>query len=324
MKLAHCFHIACLLALSVPAAHSAAADKYPARPITLVVPQAPGGGSDTMARIYAEYLGRELKQAVIVDNRPGAGGNIGTAYVAKAAPDGYTLLKTGSGPFDANPSLFKNAGFNPIRDFEPVALLGTAAYLLVANSNFPPNTVKEMIDYAKAKPGTVFYASAGNGTPNHLLGEVFKRRTGTDMTHVPYKGAAAAAKDVAAGLATWSLQSVPSAQAFISAGKLKVLATAGATREKAYPQVPTVAETVPGFSTTVWYGVFAPRGTPPEVVAKLHAASARVLANPEVQQKLAQNGVEAKSMDITAIRSLVRTGVNDWGNIIRETGITID
>lgn len=321
----HTFFLAATLGmLAVAAPWSAAADTWPARPITVVVGQPPGGALDSMARMYAEHLGRELKQAVVVDNRPGAGGNVGQSFVAKAPRDGYTLSITGTGQFDANPSLYKNAGFDPIKDFAPVTMIGTGAYLMVAHAGFPPNSVRELIDYAKAKPGQIFYASAGNGTINHLLPEMFKRQTGTDMTHVPYKGAAAAVADVAAGRAQWSLQSLSSAQPFITSGHLKVLAVLAEKREKVLPQVLTIAETVPGFSTTVWYGVFAPQGTPPAIMSQLTKASARVIADAEFQQKLARIGVEAKSIERDEFSRIVRTGVDTWAKIIRETGITVD
>lgn len=215
----------CLAMLVLSLATAATADEaYPAKPVMVVVPQAPGGANDVIARIVTTKLAEKLGRQVVVENRPGAGGNIGTAYVAKATPDGYSLLFTVSSAHVINPALYKRTGFDPVRDFIPVGSAATAGYVLVANPAFRPGSVRELVDLARAKPDTVTFASAGNGTLNHLIGEMIQQSAGIRLVHVPYKGAAAAVSDVVGGQVAVSVQSVTSAQAFIRAGKLKVLA----------------------------------------------------------------------------------------------------
>ena len=254
---------------------TAAQEKYPVKPVTVIVPQAPGGANDTVARILAAKLSENVGQQFIVDNRPGAGGNIGTAAAARARPDGYTLLLTVSSAHVINPFLYKNAGFDPVKDFEPVTSVATVAYILVVNPSFPAKSVKELIDLAKAKPGDLQYASAGNGTLNHLLGEMLKTMAGIDMVHIPYKGAAASVTDVVGGRVPISFQSAPSAISFVKSGKLRVLGVANEKRVPTMPDVPAIGETLRGYGATPWYGVLAPAGTPKAVIAQLHARSSK-------------------------------------------------
>jgi tripartite-type tricarboxylate transporter receptor subunit TctC len=312
------------LALSLHCAGTAAADAYPAKPVTLIVPQAPGGANDTIARIYAAKMSTLLGQPFIVDNRPGAGGNIGTVAAARARPDGYTLILNLSTTQVVNPALYAHAGFDPIKDFQPVTMLASAAYLLVANAGFAPSSVTALIAQAKAQPGQLAYASAGNGTLNHLLGEMLKARAGIDMVHVPYKGAAAAVTDVVGGRVPVSFQSAPSAMPFVKSGKLKVLGVANEKRMGSQPHIPTIGESLPGFGATPWYGVFAPAATPPEVVATLHAASAKALASPDVQAQLAQQGAEPIGMGPAPFAAALKNDVARWSAVVRETGSKID
>ena len=271
------------LATTLMSTASAQAD-YPTRPVSVVVPQATGGANDTIARIVAAKLSEVLGQQFVVENRPGAGGNIGTAATAKAKPDGYTLLLTTNSTQVINPWLYKTTGFDPIKDFTPVGLVASAGYVLVVNSAFPANNVNELIAQAKANPGKINYASAGNGTLNHLIVEMFKQKVGIDMLHVPYKGAAAAATDVAGGQVPVSVQSAPSSLSLLASGKIKALAVTNEKRIAALPNTPSISETIPGFGSTPWYGILAPAGTPAAIVDKLNAAIKTALADKDVQE----------------------------------------
>ena len=301
-----------------------AQDKYPSRPVTVIVPQAPGGANDAIARIVAQKLGEVLAQQFLVDNRAGAGGNIGTATAAKAKPDGYTLMLTTNSAHVINPWLYKSTGFDPVKDFEPVSPVATAGYVLVANPLFAPRNVAELIAAAKAKPGAITIASAGNGTLNHLIGEMLQRAAGIELLHVPYKGAAAAATDVAAGQVQVSVQSVPSSIAFINSGKLKVLGTVNEKRVAALPNVATIGETIKGFGSTPWYGIFAPAGTPREIIATLHAAVDKTLDNKEVQDRLALQGCEVMKGSPAQFAALVKADLPKWAKIVKDSGAKLD
>jgi tripartite-type tricarboxylate transporter receptor subunit TctC len=315
-----------VLALGVlaTAAPAAAQDKYPSKPITIVVPQGPGGGNDTIARIWGQKLSEAIKQPVTIDNRAGAGGNIGEAYAAKAPKDGYTLLLTLSSAHVTNPFLYKNAGFDPVKDFEPIGTVATAGYVLVANPDFPANNVKELIEIARKKPGEISYGSAGNGTLNHLLGEMLKTQAQIDIVHVPYKTAAAAVNDVMGGRVPISFQSVPSAISQIKSGKLKVLGVANEKRIPSMPSVPAIGETLPGYGATPWYGLFAPAGTPKEIVAFVQRENAKVLVDKDLQEKLALQGAEPYTLDTEQFAALVKQELPRWQKIVKESGATVD
>jgi tripartite-type tricarboxylate transporter receptor subunit TctC len=301
-----------------------AQDTYPARPVTVIVPQAAGGANDAIARIVAQKLGEVMGQSFPVDNRPGAGGNIGTAMVAKAKADGYTLMLTTNSAHVINPAIYKSTGFDPVKDFEPVGLVANAGYALVANSAFPANTVSELIAQAKAKPGQISYASAGNGTLNHLIGEMFKQAAGVDMVHVPYKGSGAAATDVAGGQIPVSVQSLPSALPFLQSGKIKVLGVVNEKRLASMPGTPTIGETLPGFGSTPWYGLLAPAGTPKDVIARLQAGLAKALASKDVVDKLAAQGCEVLTATPAQFATLIRDDLPRWNKIVKESGARID
>jgi tripartite-type tricarboxylate transporter receptor subunit TctC len=303
---------------------AAAQEKYPVKPVTLIVPQAPGGANDTVARILAAKLSESFGQQFIVDNRPGAGGNIGTAAAAKARPDGYTLLLTVSSAHVINPFLYKNAGFDPVKDFEPVTPIATVAYVLVVNPSFPAKSVKELIDRAKAKPGDLQYASAGNGTLNHLLGEMLKTMAGIDMVHIPYKGASASVTDVIGGRVPISFQSAPSAISFIKSGKLRLLAVANEKRVPTMPDVPTIGETVRGYGATPWYGVLAPAGTPKPVIAQLHAGIVKALDSKDLQEKMAAQGAEIFKSSPGEFAALIKEELPRWQKIVKESGAQVD
>lgn len=306
------------------AATAAAQDMYPAKPVVVVVPQAPGGANDIIARIVTTKLTEQLGRPVVVENRPGAGGNIGSAYVAKAAADGYTLLFTVSSAHVINPSLYKRTGFDPVRDFVPVGSVATAGYVLVANPSFRPGNMRELIEAARAKPGTITFASAGNGTLNHLIGEMIQHSAGIRFVHVPYKGATAAASDVVGGQVALSVQSVPSAQSFIRAGKLKVLAVTNEKRLPSMPDVPTVGETLRGFGATPWYGLFAPANTPASILVRLRTVLGKVLESGEVRETLAKQGCEPFASDPHQFEALIRNDLVRWSDIVRTAGATVD
>ena len=316
---------ALVLALTAAAWHAAQAqDKYPSRPVTIIVPQAAGGANDTIARVIAQKLTEQTGQTFVVDNRPGAGGNIGTAAAAKSKPDGYTLMITADSAMVINPSLYKSTGFDPQKDFEPVGTVATAGYVLVANPGFPAKNVSELIALAKQQPRKINIGSAGNGTLNHLIGEMLGKQAGIELIHVPYKGAAAAVTDLIAGQVQVSVQSLPSSIAHIRAGKIKVLGVVNPKRVPALPDAPTIGETLQGFGATPWYGVFAPAGTPRSVVQQLNAEINKALDAKDVQEKLAGAGTEPYKGTPEQLATIVREDLPRWARIVKESGASID
>ena len=301
-----------------------AQERFPSKPITIVVPQAAGGANDAIARVLGQKLSQQLGQSVVIDNRPGAGGNVGTAYVARAKPDGYTLLVQADSAQVINPWLYKSTGFDPVKDFEPVAPLAHAGYVLTAHPSFAANNMKELIALAKANPGKYHIASAGNGTLNHLIGEMLGKAAGIELTHVPYKGSAAAATDVVGGQVPLSVQSLPSAIAFIKAGKLKVLGVVNEKRVAALPDAPTIGETIKGFGQAPWYALFAPAGTPAAIVAQLQTEVARALEHKDVVEKLATVGCEPFKGTSAQLAALVQADLPKWSRVVKDTGATVD
>ena len=316
--------LACLsLALCSPWA-AQAQDKYPSKTVTLVVPQAAGGANDAIARVLAQKLSEQWGQPVVVENRPGAGGNVGTASVAKAKNDGYTLLVNADSAQVINPFLYQRTGFDPVKDFDPVAPLAKAGYVLVANPALPANTVAELIALAKSKPEPLAIASAGNGTLTHLIGEMLQKATGVQLQHIPYKGAAMAATDVVGGQVPLSVQSMPSSIAFIRSGKLKVLGVVNEKRLAALPDVPTIGETVKGFGATPWYGMFAPAGTPKHILAQIQDEVAKALDTKETQDTLATLGCEPFKGTAEQLAIIVRDDLQRWSRIVKDSGAKVD
>ncbi|MFM8866571.1 MAG: Bug family tripartite tricarboxylate transporter substrate binding protein [Limnohabitans sp.] len=309
------------LAVGAPAL---AQDKFPSKPVTIIVPQAAGGANDTIARVIAQRLSEQTGQSFVVENRTGAGGNVGTAAAARTRPDGYTLLLTADSAMVINPALYKSTGFDPLKDFEPVGSVATAGYVLVAHPNFPARNTAELVALAKQQPGKINIGSAGNGTLNHLIGEMLGKATGIDLTHVPYKGAAAAATDLVAGQVQVSVQSLPSSIAFIRSGRMKVLGVVNPKRLPVLPEAPTIGETIKDFGATPWYGVFAPAGTPRAIIAQLNAEIAKALDAREVQERLAGVGCESFKSTPEQFAQLVRDDLPRWARIVRESGATID
>lgn len=316
-----------LLALSLSllvALPALAQDKYPSKPVTVIVPQAAGGANDAIARVIAQKLTEQMGQSFIVENRTGAGGNVGSVAAARAKADGYTLMLTADSAMVINPALYKSTGFDPIKDFEPVGTVATAGYVLVANPAFPAKNTADLIAMAKQQPGKINIGSAGNGTLNHLIGEMLGKATGIDMTHVPYKGSAAAVTDLVAGQVQVSVQSLPSSIAFIRSGKIKVLGVVNQKRLPALPDSPTIGETVNGFGATPWYGLFAPAGTPKNIVAQLNAEIAKALESKDAQERLAGVGCEPYKSTPEQFAQLVRDELPRWAKAVKESGATID
>ena len=319
----HLILLALSLCTSLPLT-ALAQDKYPSKPVTLIVPQAAGGANDAIARVIAQKLSEQLGQSFVVENRTGAGGNVGTAAAARARPDGYTLMLTADSAMVINPALYKSTGFDPIKDFEPVGTVATAGYVLVAHPAFPAKNTAELIALAKQQPGKINIGSAGNGTLNHLIGEMLGKAAGIELVHVPYKGSSAAVTDLVAGQVQVSVQSLPSSIAFIRSGKIKVLGVVNPTRLPALPDAPTMGETIKGFGTTPWYGVFAPAGTPRSVIQQLNAAIAKALESKDAQERLAGVGCEPYKSSPEQFAQLVRDDLPRWAKIVKDSGATID
>jgi tripartite-type tricarboxylate transporter receptor subunit TctC len=299
-----------------------AAAAYPERPITLVVPFAPGGSTDILARIVSEHLQRSLGQPVVVENRSGASGNIGTAAVARSAADGYTLLFNTMSVHTMNHALFSAMPFDGVGDFSPISLLAYVLNTMVVHPSIPATSVRELIDYAKANPGKIAYASAGAGSTNHLCGALFEKTAQVAMVHVPYRGGAPAIADTVAGQTQLMFTAGTQSLEHVKAGKLRLLAVTEGKRSALLPDVPTVMETLPGFEMAVWYGAYGPAGMPKEIVARLNAEIGRILLLPEVKKRMENIAVETARSPPEELAALTRADAEKWGGIIRQLGIT--
>ena len=312
---------AALLAASTAAAY---AQDFPARAITIVVPNPPGGLVDSSARLVGDPLAKVTKQSVVIENRPGGSGNIAYQAVARAKPDGYTLLASYSAYHTGNPWLMKDLPWAP-KDFAPVALVSVATNVVAVHPSLPVNTLKELVDYLKKNPGKVNYASQGNGSLSHLGTELFKQQTGTVITHVPYKGSGQAIQDVLAGQVQMFITTPPSVLGHIQSGKLKALAVAGKSRHPNLPNVPTTAEAgVAGVELEAWVGLFAPAGTPQPVISKLTNDIKLALDQPETHARAASQGVEVRDQQPDALGGLVKKELDYWGDVIKKAQITLD
>jgi tripartite-type tricarboxylate transporter receptor subunit TctC len=300
------------------------AQDYPSKPIRFIVPYPPGGGTDIIARIVQEPLTRALGQTIVIENRGGAGGAVGTGEAAKAAPDGYTILFTLSS-HTINPVLYK-LPFNTERDFLPISLVASLPQLLAANPSVPVKSVQELIAAAKANPGRYAFASVGNGSPSHIAGELLKLRTGIDIVHVPYKGGGPAVADTLGGQVPFLFVSIPAAMSHVRSGKLRPLAVTTLKRSPAAPDVPTVAEAagIPDFEVDSWYAMFTPAGTPPAIVDRLQKAVAQVVQTPEVKQKLLEQGADAVGSTSADLDRVVRAELKKWAQLVRDAGIKLD
>ena len=314
-----------MVAAAVVAPVLQAQEPYPSKPIKLIVPFTPGTGIDILARTLGQKIGEDWKASVVVDNRPGASGNIGTEAVAKAAPDGYTLLTTAS-TIVLNRSLFKTIPYDPIKDFAPIAPLAIGRLALVTNPALPAKSVTDFIAYAKAHPGKLFYGSPGNGTPHHLAMEVFKSATGINVVHVPYKGTAGAVQDLLGGQINVMFLPVHVALPLVEAGKLNMLAAGGAQRASATPNVPSLAETagVRDVDTDIWYALYAPAETSRDIVATLNAEVNRLLKDPATIDTLTKQGLQPTGGSPDDLARLTRTDLERWAKVIREAKIQPD
>ena len=302
------------------ASRIASALDYPSRPVHWIVSFAAGGANDIVARIVGQYLSDHLGQQFIIENRSGAGGNVGMQSVLSSVPDGYTIAFVGPN-YAINPTLYEKLPFNFIRDSAPVAGLIRLANVMVAHPAVPANNVAEFIAYAKANPGKINFASGGVGTSPHLSGELLKMMTGINLVYVPYRAAASAYPDLMAGQVQMLFDNIPSSIGHIRTGKVRTLGVTGAKRVAAIPDVPTIGETVPGYEVSIWYGMAAPRGTPPEIVEKLNQAVNAVLADPKLQARLAELGGEPMPMTPAEFGKLVAEETEKWAKVIRAANI---
>ncbi len=302
-----------------------AQDAYPSKPIALIVPNPPGGFVDASARLLSEPLSRVANQSVVVDNRGGGSGNVAYQAVARAKPDGYTLLISYSAYHAGNPALTPNLPWDPVKDFAPVALLTVATNVIAVHPSVPATNLKEFIAFLKQNPAKLNYASQGNGSLSHIGTEVFKQQTGTFMTHIPYRGSGPAVQDVLSGQVQVFITTPPSVMGHVQAGKLKAFAVTGDKRSPQMPQIPTTAEAgLPGFKLEAWVGLFAPAGTPPAVIAKLTADVKRAMELPEVKTRADAAGIEIRYQGPDALAQLVKSDLAYWSKTIKAAGIKAD
>jgi tripartite-type tricarboxylate transporter receptor subunit TctC len=306
------------------AGRAAAADAYPSRNIHLILPFAPGGGTDTLSRILGKKMTDDFGQAIVIENRPGAAGNLATTIVAKAPNDGYTLLMGFATALTVNPSLYPDMSVEILKDLTPISLLAEAAYVLVVNPKLPVHSIKELIDYAKAHPGTLNYASAGVGTPLHLAGALLAARTGIDIVHIPYKGGGPAVLAVLSGDAHFYFGSIASTLPHIKAGKLLPLAVTGLKRSALVPDVPTLDQSgLPGFNVTTWYGLLAPAGVPEDVISTLQKELSKALEDQEVRKAMDREGLTAIPSTSAEMAEKIETETATWKKVIEDAHIKV-
>jgi tripartite-type tricarboxylate transporter receptor subunit TctC len=301
------------------------AQGYPAKPVRMIVPYPPGGGNDTLGRLFAAKLSERMAQPFVVENRPGAGAMIGTEAAAKSPPDGYTILLSSIATHALSPNLYSRVPYDPVRDFAPITLLGIAPTVLVVNGELAAKSVAELIAAAKAKPGALAYASGGNGTPPHINAEVFKSVAGVDLLHVAYKGGGPALVDLIAGRVHVMLDTAASAMPHVRAGKLKALAISGAKRSTEYPDLPTFAEAgLPQYDTNAWYSMHAPAGTPPEIVRRLNRELVAILRDADIRERFRQLSTEPVGDSPDEFAAFVRAELDKYARIIKAAGIRLD
>jgi len=311
-----------LVCVSAPVAYAL---DYPNKPVRMVVPFPPGGTTDILARAVGQKLSESWGQQVVIDNRPGAGGNIGTDIVAKSPADGYTLLMGTVGTHSINASLYSKLPFDPIKDFAPVTLVASVPNVLVVNATIDAKSVKELIALAKSRPGQLAFASSGNGTSIHLAGELFKSMTGTSMLHIPYKGSAPAIAELLGGQTNMMFDNLPSAMPHIKSGRLRALAVTSVRRSPALPDVPTIAETgITGYEASSWFGVLAPAGTPKDVVAKIQADIAKALNTPEIRERLSGQGAEPVGDTPEHFAEHIKAESAKWARVVKDSGARVD
>jgi tripartite-type tricarboxylate transporter receptor subunit TctC len=320
-RVLHALLSATVLALSP----HAAAQAWPSKPIKLVAPSTPGDAPDVIARLVADKLSIALGQSVVVENKPGAGGVVGSDAVAKAAPDGYTLIMGNAGSHGINAAVYANLPYDIQRDFAPVSQVAVSPNVMVINPAVPANTVAEFIAYAKSRPGKLSYASGGNGSSAHMSMELFKSMAGVDIEHIPYKGSSPALTDVVSGQVAVFIGNMPPTVPLIKAGKLRALAVTTKSRSALMPELPTIAESgLPGFETVAWFGVLAPAGTPPEIVHRLSAEIAKIARSPEMREKLVAMGAEPVGSTPEEFKAVIDRDIAKWKPLAQKVGIKID
>lgn len=307
--------------LAAGIASVAAADQYPTRPIRLVISYSAGGPVDIVGRLAGLKLAEALGQPVVADNRAGANGNIATEIVASSSPDGYTLLVGSNGSIAINPSLYRSLHVDPVRDLTPVILLASSALLLVTHPSVAPNSVKELIQLAKLRPGSINFASAGSGSSAHLAAELFKGLTAVDLVHIPYKGAAPALTDLVAGQVQVMFTGVSATLPFVKGGKLKALGVTGEKRVPVLPEVPAIAETVAGYEVTTWYGLFAAAKTNPAIINRLYRVLADALASADTRQRLAALGAEPAGLAPEKFAPMIKQEIAKWAKVVKDAGV---
>ena len=308
-----------LAALIATAAH---AQTYPSRPIRLVVPFPPGGSTDILARALAQKLSEGLAQAVVIDNRPGAGGSIGSEAAAKAAPDGHTLMMGHLGTLAVNPAIYKNLPYDPVKSFAPVSMMAIVPSVLVVNPQVPAASAAELIAYARANPGKLAYGSAGAGSTSHLTTEYFKLATGTDILHVPYKGIGPMLTDLISGQLSMGINGAPAVMSHVNSGRLRALAVTGIARLPSLPQIPTLDESgVKGFDASGWYGIVVPAGTPREIVMKLNAEIRRIMQTPDLRARLDNEGAIPAAGSPEEFSAFIVSEIARWGAVLKRAGI---
>ncbi|MEA3154828.1 MAG: hypothetical protein QOK44_2417 [Betaproteobacteria bacterium] len=316
--------LAAAVAMTLSCAHAADAQQYPVKPVRLIIAYAAGGGTDTVGRVFAQKLSEGLGRQVIVDNRPGANGNIATEVAVKSQPDGYTMIMGNIGPIGVNPHLYKLA-FDPLRDLAPVTLIATAPLLVVVHPSLPVNSLKELIALAKREPGKLSYSSAGVGSSNHLAGALFNIEAGVDVVHIPYKGAAPALTDLIAGQVQLSFQTLPSVGGNVKSKRLKPLAVTSARRASTYPEVPTAAEAgLKGFEVSAWYSILVPAGTPRPIIERLNGEILKALKQKDVVDRLQTEGAEVAGTSPEEFGEFMRRETAKWGRVVKLSGMKAD
>ena len=307
-----------VLLIQIPLLHAA----YPDRPIRLIVAYPPGGGTDIIARLIAPELSKRLGQTITIENRGGASGNIGTEAAVNSTPNGYTLLMGNIGPNAINISIFKKLPFHPEKDLAPISLVAITPNILVANNNLPVKSIADLIAFARSSPGKINYPSAGAGTSSHLAGVLFSSIAQVDMVHVPYKGGGLAMNDLLGGQVDIFFATMPAAMPFIKSGKLKTLAVTSEKRSVVLPNLPTIAESgMPGYSASTWYGIYAPKGTPTDIVQKIHEVTVEVLKIPELREQLIQRGFEPIGNTPDQFASFISSEITKWAKVVKIAGI---
>jgi tripartite-type tricarboxylate transporter receptor subunit TctC len=317
--------IVLLCVAGVAAWQPAHGQSYPTKPIRMILPYPPGGGSDTIIRPFVQYLSERLGQQIVVDNRGGGGGAMGMEAVARAAPDGYTILTALTAQLAVNPALYQKLPYDPIKDFAPITLFADGPYLLVVSPSLPVKSVMELLEYARKNPDKISYASSGNGSGGHLAAELLKSMTGIKMVHIPYKGGGPALTGLLSGEAQVLFAPYASARGHIKEGRIRALGVTTARRPKAIPDIPTIAETgVPGYNTGVWYALLAPAGTPRAIIDRLHRETVAVLNKPEFNKLLVEQAIDPIGNTPEELAKFIKDELDKWAKVVKEAGIRIE